>query len=142
MTKDVIAQAWRTALDPKGEWIPSVLAAADKRLTEVRRGVPDAGAMVIASNQTQARAYARILHGITGEIDVGGEIYAGMMPPWGGTLGDARRFVGDLTQYGLLAAGAAGRLVHHAYIRHAIAQPVHAAVARNRPPVLGKPCDV
>src|SRR5690606_32022021 len=43
------------------------LAAADKRLTEVRRGVPDAGAMVIASNQTQARAYARILHGITGE---------------------------------------------------------------------------
>ncbi|WP_277452263.1 DEAD/DEAH box helicase [Janibacter sp. DB-40] len=67
MTKDVIAQAWRTALDPKGEWIPSVLAAADKRLTEVRRGVPDAGAMVIASNQTQARAYARLLHGITGE---------------------------------------------------------------------------
>ena len=64
MTKDVAAQAWRTALDPKGEWIPSVLAAADKRLTEVRRGVPDAGAMVIATNQTQARAYARILESI------------------------------------------------------------------------------
>ena len=43
LTKDVTAQAWRTALDPKGEWIPAVLAAADKRLTEVRRGVPDAG---------------------------------------------------------------------------------------------------
>ncbi|HET8594012.1 MAG TPA: DEAD/DEAH box helicase family protein, partial [Intrasporangium sp.] len=43
MTKDAIAQAWRTALDPKGEWIASVLAAADKRLTEVRRGVEDAG---------------------------------------------------------------------------------------------------
>jgi len=67
MTKDAAAQAWRTALDPKGEWIPSVLRAADKRLTEVRRHVPDAGAMVIASNQTAARAYARHLETITGE---------------------------------------------------------------------------
>jgi superfamily II DNA or RNA helicase len=67
LTKDAMAQAWRTALDPKGEWIPSVLAAADKRLTEVRRGVPDAGALVIASNQTSARAYARILQQLTGE---------------------------------------------------------------------------
>jgi superfamily II DNA or RNA helicase len=67
LTKDAMAQAWRTALDPKGEWVPSVLAAADKRLTEVRRGVPDAGGLVIASNQTSARAYARILEAITGE---------------------------------------------------------------------------
>ena len=67
LTKDSMAQAWRTALDPKGEWIPSVLAAADKRLTEVRRGVPDAGGLVIASNQTAARAYAKILEAITGE---------------------------------------------------------------------------
>ncbi len=67
LTKDQTAQAWRTALDPKGEWVPSVLAAADTRLSEVRRHMPDAGAMVIASNQTSARAYARILRGITGE---------------------------------------------------------------------------
>ena len=67
LTKDAMAHAWRTALDPKGEWIPAVLAAADKRLTEVRRGVPDAGALVIASNQTAARAYAKILEGITGK---------------------------------------------------------------------------
>ena len=66
LTKDATAHAWRTALDPKGEWIPAFLAAADKRLTEVRRGVPDAGALVIASNQTAARAYAKILEGITG----------------------------------------------------------------------------
>jgi superfamily II DNA or RNA helicase len=66
LTKDAMAHAWRTALDPRGEWIPAVLAAADKRLTEVRRGVPDAGALVIASNQTAARAYAKILEGITG----------------------------------------------------------------------------
>jgi superfamily II DNA or RNA helicase len=67
LTKDATAQAWRTALDPKGEWVPAVLAAADKRLTEVRRGVPDAGGLVIASNQTAARAYARILESVTGE---------------------------------------------------------------------------
>ena len=37
------------------------------RLTEVRRGVPDAGGLVIATDQTQARAYAEILESITGE---------------------------------------------------------------------------
>ncbi|YAL82424.1 DEAD/DEAH box helicase [Dermacoccaceae bacterium W4C1] len=67
LTKDATAQAWRTALDPKGEWIPAVLRAADQRLTEVRRHVEDAGGLVIASNQTAARAYARILEALTGE---------------------------------------------------------------------------
>ncbi len=67
MTKDMIGQAWRTALDPRGEWIPSVLAAADKRLTEVRRGVPDAGGLVIATDQDSARAYARTLREVSGE---------------------------------------------------------------------------
>ncbi len=66
-TKDITSQAWRTALDPNGEWIPSVLKAADLRLTEVRRGVPDAGGLVIATDQFVARAYARILEEITGE---------------------------------------------------------------------------
>ncbi|MBD3779442.1 MAG: DEAD/DEAH box helicase [Micrococcales bacterium] len=67
LTKDMTAQAWRTALNPDGEWIPSVLAAADRRLTEVRRTVPDAGAMVIATDQTDARAYAGHLARLTGE---------------------------------------------------------------------------
>lgn len=67
LTKDMMKQAWRTALDPKGEWIPAVLRAADLRLEEVRRQVPDAGGLVIASNQTQARAYARHLCEITGK---------------------------------------------------------------------------
>ena len=66
LTKDLTAQAWRTALDPNGEWIPSVLAAADRRLTEVRRTVPDAGAMIIATDQTDARAYAGHLARLTG----------------------------------------------------------------------------
>lgn len=70
LTKDMTAQAWRTALDPQGQWIPAVLAAADKRLTEVRRGVPDAGALVIATDQNTARAYARLLTSIAGERPV------------------------------------------------------------------------
>nr|WP_236842362.1 DEAD/DEAH box helicase [Boudabousia tangfeifanii] len=66
LTKDMTKQAWRTALDPKGQWMPAVLAAADQRLTQVRRSVPDAGGLVIASNQTAARAYAKQLKDITG----------------------------------------------------------------------------
>jgi superfamily II DNA or RNA helicase len=64
--KDVTQQAWRTALDPQGEWIPQVLRAANRRLTEVRKHVPDAGGLVIASDQTKARAYAKQLEAITG----------------------------------------------------------------------------
>jgi superfamily II DNA or RNA helicase len=67
MTRDQIAQAWRTALDPSGEWIGRVLEAADKRLTEVRRGMPDAGGLVIASDHENARAYAAQLRRISGE---------------------------------------------------------------------------
>ncbi|MBS44204.1 MAG: hypothetical protein CMH83_13780 [Nocardioides sp.] len=67
LTKDLTNQALRTALDPAGSWIPSVLAAADKRLSEVRRHVPDAGGLVIATDQTSARAYAKILRSISGE---------------------------------------------------------------------------
>ena len=67
LTKDLTAQALRTALDPEGEWIPAVLSAADTRLTEVRRHMPDAGGLVIASDQDTARAYAKVLKSITGE---------------------------------------------------------------------------
>jgi superfamily II DNA or RNA helicase len=70
MTKDQIAQAWRTALDPAGEWISRVLEAADKRLTEVRRGMPDAAGLVIAGDHADARAYAALLRGLTGKRPV------------------------------------------------------------------------
>jgi len=70
LTKDLTAQALRTALDPSGSWIPQVLAAADRRLTEVRRHVPDAGGLVIASDQESARVYAKLLRGIAGEPPV------------------------------------------------------------------------
>ena len=66
-TKDITSHAWRTALDPQGQWIPSVLRAADQRLTQVRRTVPDAGALVIATDHQDAKAYAEQLHALTGE---------------------------------------------------------------------------
>ncbi|MFJ6656159.1 DEAD/DEAH box helicase [Streptomyces sp. NPDC091377] len=66
MTKDAISQAWRTALDARGEWMPAVLRAADQRLTEVRKAIPDAGALVIASDQESARSYAKLIRDITG----------------------------------------------------------------------------
>ena len=70
LTKDQSAQALRTALDPGGSWMPSVLAAADRRLTEVRRHVPDAGGLVIATDQDAARAYAALLRDLTGHRPV------------------------------------------------------------------------
>jgi superfamily II DNA or RNA helicase len=68
MTKDLIAQAWRTALDHRGDWMPQVMRAADARLSKIRdHGMPDAGGLVIASDQQSARAYAKLLHELTGE---------------------------------------------------------------------------
>ena len=59
------ARAWRTALDPKGEWIPTVLQAAHTRLMQMRRNMPDAGGLVLATDTTTARAYAKILKQIS-----------------------------------------------------------------------------
>jgi superfamily II DNA or RNA helicase len=67
LTQDQTSQAWRAALDPKGDWIRQVITAADRRLTEVRRGVPDAGGMVIATDHETARSYAKMLREITGQ---------------------------------------------------------------------------
>ncbi|RAV01904.1 DEAD/DEAH box helicase [Mycolicibacter senuensis] len=68
LTTEHTARAWRTALDPAGEWMPAVITAADKRLRQLRDGgMADAGGMVIASDQKTARAYAALLTTLTGE---------------------------------------------------------------------------
>ncbi len=60
--------AWRTVLDPKGQWVPHVIAAMDERITHLREhGMPDAAGLVLASDQDDARAYARIVRRITGK---------------------------------------------------------------------------
>ncbi|MEU8898107.1 DEAD/DEAH box helicase [Nocardia sp. NPDC048505] len=62
------ARAWRTALDPAGDWISAVLRAADTRLRQLRStGMPDAGGLVIATDQERARDYAELLEHISGE---------------------------------------------------------------------------
>ncbi len=62
------ARAWRTALDPAGDWISAVLRAADIRLRQKRAsGMPDAGGLVIATDQDRARDYAELLEHISGE---------------------------------------------------------------------------
>jgi superfamily II DNA or RNA helicase len=59
--------AWRTALDPKGQWISHVIHAANERLTEVRKaGMKNAGAMILASDQDTAREYAKVIARVTG----------------------------------------------------------------------------
>jgi superfamily II DNA or RNA helicase len=70
LTADLTAQALRTALDPRGEWVARVLEAADRRLSEVRKGMPDAAGLVIATDHEDARAYAALLRKITGKAAV------------------------------------------------------------------------
>ncbi|MGH3871006.1 MAG: DEAD/DEAH box helicase [Pseudonocardiaceae bacterium] len=71
LTAEHTARAWRTALDPGGEWIPAVLTAADTRLAQLRAGaLPDAAGLVIATDHAAARAYAGILRRITGRDPV------------------------------------------------------------------------
>jgi superfamily II DNA or RNA helicase len=67
-TKSTEQAAWRTALNPKGDWVPHVIAAMDERLTQLRAsGMPDAAGLVLASDQDDARAYAHIVEQVTGE---------------------------------------------------------------------------
>jgi superfamily II DNA or RNA helicase len=69
LTQEQTARAWRTALDPAGDWMASVLRAADQRLTQKRQnGIPDAGGLVIATDQETAKAYAQVLLRVTGQI--------------------------------------------------------------------------
>jgi superfamily II DNA or RNA helicase len=51
-------QRLRTALSVEGDWLPSVLAAAHQRLVDIRRTQPDAGGLVIATDQDHARSIA------------------------------------------------------------------------------------
>jgi superfamily II DNA or RNA helicase len=68
LTAEQTARAWRTALDPAGQWMPAVIQAADTRLSQLRDGgVPDAGGMIIASDQKSARAYAELVTTATGD---------------------------------------------------------------------------
>jgi len=67
VTRDVEAAAWRTALDPGGQWVPHVLAAMDDRISHLRAaGMPGAAGIVLASDVADARAYADVAERVTG----------------------------------------------------------------------------
>jgi superfamily II DNA or RNA helicase len=70
-TKRTEATAWRTALNPKGKWVPHVIAAMDDRISHLREsGMSDAAGLVLASDQDDARAYAEIVEQVTGHQPV------------------------------------------------------------------------
>jgi superfamily II DNA or RNA helicase len=70
-TRRIEATAWRTALNPRGRWVPHVIAAMDERITHLRAaGMSDAAGLVLASDQEDARAYAAVVDRITGEAPV------------------------------------------------------------------------
>jgi superfamily II DNA or RNA helicase len=54
-------QRLRTALSLEGDWLPSVLAEANRQLERIREEDPDAGGLVIASDQVHARGIAELL---------------------------------------------------------------------------------
>jgi superfamily II DNA or RNA helicase len=71
LTAEQTAMAWRTALDPGGDWMPQVLRAADARLSAVRAaGMTAAAGLVIASDHQNARAYAELIAAQTGRSPV------------------------------------------------------------------------
>ena len=63
-----VAAALDAALDPRNEWMPTLLRAAAEELESIREEIPDAGGLVVAHTQDRAREYAAILETITGEV--------------------------------------------------------------------------
>ncbi len=54
-------QRLRTAFSVEGEWLPHVLRQAHDQLLAIRRRQPDAGGLVIATDQDHAKGIARLL---------------------------------------------------------------------------------
>ena len=61
------ARRLRTALDPDGDWVTTVLQEADERLDRIRAGShPDGGGLVVAVDKEHAERLAQRLGQITG----------------------------------------------------------------------------
>ena len=61
LPRQLANQRLRAALSLDGEWLPAVLGHAHRQLSEIRRRQPDAGGLVIATDQDHAQAIARLL---------------------------------------------------------------------------------
>ena len=87
------AQRLRTALSVEGEWLPTVLLQAHERLTMLRRQHPEAGGLVIASDQDHAHGIVDLLRrrcGVRAAVAVSDDPrsshriaqFAGSAEPW------------------------------------------------------------
>ncbi len=77
------------AQGPDGKVVFSTTCAACHQATgEGVEGTypPLAGSEIV--NGDEAKVVRIVLHGLTGPVEVAGETYTGMMPPWGGVLKD------------------------------------------------------
>ena len=77
------------AQGPDGKVVYSTTCAACHQATgEGVEGTypPLAGSEIV--NGDEAKVVRIVLHGLTGPVEVAGETYSGMMPPWGGVLKD------------------------------------------------------
>src|SRR6185295_2813986 len=85
----ITAAAPPTAQGPDGKVVYSTTCAACHQATgEGVEGTypPLAGSEIV--NGDEAKVIRIVLNGLTGPVEVAGETYSGMMPPWGGVLKD------------------------------------------------------
>ncbi len=93
LPRELANQRLRTALSLEGEWLPTVLDQAHDRLTELRRTHPEAGGLVIATDQSHAQSIAELMarrHGVRAVVavsddpDASGKIlrFGGSDDPW------------------------------------------------------------
>ena len=61
VTRDKWGARLRTALSIDGEWLPAVVTRAHERLVEIRKTHPEAGGLVIATDQEHARGIVKLL---------------------------------------------------------------------------------
>jgi len=69
--EDLISQRLRAALDStKGDFLKTIISEADEKLEQIRKneGHSDAGGLLVAIDQTQARKIAKLVYDITGEV--------------------------------------------------------------------------
>jgi superfamily II DNA or RNA helicase len=71
LTRDGMSQRLRAALSLDGEWLPHVLEQGHERLEYLRDSHPDAGGLVIATDQEHAQGIARLIRtrfGVPAEV--------------------------------------------------------------------------
>lgn len=93
LPRELANQRLRTALSLEGQWLPTVLDQAHERLMELRRHHPEAGGLVIATDQSHALEIAALIsrrHGIAPVVAVSDDPdasdkiarFAGTDQPW------------------------------------------------------------